>query len=320
VYFPSEGSKPSETFQPKLTIKVRKMMGTFPGTHLGFLHSSGPVHDFVPTSETNEHATLTISPGLVVDGGGFNLSLQDTQQPEFAQSPSRWQYGFFLASGKVTGTYDLLWGTGFEILPESFGAWQATNASSWGFFGDYRTPDYAIRVAGPHFKYKVNPSDPDELNTAWFTAYMPRALVQRQFGLTPEQANESNIEVTRSVGKNPTQLPSTFTATTSGLLIETEGITFSAPVVSIKRKINIKRNKRMAPSSIINAAGIPGNQRASARIIVNPCRSSRKGCFFANSRFVFTKKGAYRFTVSYKSRDGRKKSIVNRSRVTVRVS
>ena len=308
----------SETVQPRLTFKIRKMKGDFPGTHLGFLNSVGPVHEFTPTSNTNEFATISISPGLSYSAGfRFNLELHNYTPPEIAQSAPQWRYDFFLATAKVNGPFNM--SSGFEMLPESSGAWDATNASSWGFFGDYRTPEYAVRIAGPHFHYKADPSEPDVLNTSWFSTYLPRALVIRQFGITPEQANENNLQVTRSVGRTPTQLPSTFTATEAGLLIQTDGITFSKPVISIKRKIVVKRNKSRSTTSIINAAGIPKSERRSARIVTNPCRNSRKGCTTAKSKFIFRKKGTYTFTVSYKSRDARKKSITKHSRVTVRV-
>ena len=317
VHFSNQDQLITATVQPKLTVKVRKIRGDFPGTHLGYLHTVGPVHEYIPTSDTNEHATFTISPGLTY-GGWFNLTLQNYEAPEYAQSPPRWSYDFFLATTKVNGVFDM--STGFEMLPEAHGSWEASNAAQWGFYGDYKTPEYAIRVAGPHYHYKADPSEPDVLNTSWFSSYMPRALVQRQFGITPEQANETNIEVTRSVGRNPTQLPSTFTATEAGLLIQTDGITFSKPVISIRRKIVVKRNKSLSPASIINAAGIPKSERRTARIQTNPCRNSRKGCTTANSKFIFRKKGTYTFSVSYRTRDARKKPLVKRSRITVRVN
>lgn len=317
VYFRDFQQLISESTQPKLTVKVRKMKGNFPGTNLGYLHSVGPVHEFIPASETNEYATFTISPGLSY-GGRFNLTLHNYEAPEYAPGRPSWGYTFFLATTKVNGVYSM--NSGFEMLPEAHGSWEATNAEQWGFYGDYKTPEYAIRIAGPHYHFKADPSEPDVLNTSWFSSYMPRALVQRQFGITPEQANETNIEVTRSVGKNPTQLPSTFTATPDGLLIQTDGITFSKPVISIRRKIAVKRNKSLSAASIINAAGIPKSERRTARIQTNPCRNSRKGCTTTNSKFIFTKKGTYTFSVSYRTRDARKKPLVKRSRVTVTVN
>jgi hypothetical protein len=304
--------------KPTLTVKVRKIKGDHPASHLGFLHSTGPVHEFIPTTATNEFATVTMSPGFVVGGkGSFNTSLQTLDIPEYARNEGSWTYGFFLATSNVTGFFDM--NSGFEMLPESSGAWQASNASAWGFFGDYWKPDYAIRVTGPHFKYKANPSDPDVLNTAWFTAYMPRALVQRKFGITPEQANETTLSVTRSVGRNPTQLPSIFTATKKGLLIETDGITFSKPAITISRRVQVKNRKSLSVKNIVASAGIPKRDRGSARISSSPCRSSQRNCSVSKGRVTFTKPGRYVFQVTYTTKDARKRAVQRRHQVTVRV-
>jgi hypothetical protein len=305
---------------PKLTFTVRKIKGSHPASHLGFLHSTGPVHEFIPTTLTNEFATVTMSPGFVVGGmGSFNTSLQTLDIPEYPWNEGSWTYGFFLATSNVTGYFESMGNVGFEMLPESSGAWQASNASAWGFFGDYWKPDYAIRVAGPHFKYKANPSDPDELNTAWFTAYMPRALVQRKFGIAPEQANETTLSVTRSVGRNPTQLPSTFTASEKGLLIETDGITFSKPAITISRRVQVKNRKSLSVKNIIASAGIPKRDRSSARISSSPCRPSQKNCSVSKGRVTFMKRGRYVFQVTYTTKDARKRAVQRRHQVTVRV-
>jgi hypothetical protein len=309
----------TEDENPHLTIKVRKVKGKHPASHLGFLHAQGPVHEFIPTSDTDEFATLTISPGLSTGSGSFNTNLQTLDMPEYAWSGPTWKYGFFLATLKVTGAFENAQNIGFEMLPESRGAWQATNAESWGFYGEYWKPDYAIRVAGPHFQYKVNPTDPDVLNTAWFSAYLPRNLVQRQFGLTPERANENTLTVTRSVGRTPTQLPSTFSVVGDGLLIKTDGITFSKPAITIARRISIKKRQRMSVKNIIASAGIPKRNRGTARISSSPCRSSKKNCSITRGKVTFTKPGRYRFQIVYNTIDARKRPLQRRHQVTVRV-
>lgn len=305
---------------PQLTLNVRKINGTHPASHLGFLHASGPVHEFIPTSDTNEFATITMSPGFIVGGSGsFSTNLQTLDVPEYSGDRGGWSYSVFLATSKVSGYFENRDNIGFEMLPESIGAWQASNAANWGFFGDYWKPDYAVRVAAPHFKYKANPSDPDELNTAWFTAYLPRALVQRQFGLTPAQANETNLSVTRSVGRNPTQLPSTFTVLDNGLLISTDGITFSKPAITISRRIEIKRRRKMTVDNIVAATGVPRRSRSTARISSSPCRSSKKNCVISQGKVKFNKRGRYVFRVTYSTKDARKRTVQRTHQVTVRV-
>lgn len=317
IYFTSGILDDESIEKPRLTVKVRKIKGDHPVTHLGFLHSRGPVHNFTPTSSNNEHASVTISPGLGYGEGEFTTDLQTSVEPEYAPQPARMNYGFFLVTGNVSGAFDM--NDGFEVLPESRGAWQASNASKWGFFGDYSTSDYAIRVAGPHFQYKVNPADSNELNTSWFTAYMPRALVQRQFGIAPEQANESTLNVTRSVGKSPTQLPSTFSILGDGLLIETTGITFSKPVISIARRIQLRKNQRISVKNLIASAGIPRSSRQRARIVSTSCKSARRNCTVTNSSIHFKKPGRYVFIVSYSTRDARKRVIIRRNKTIIRV-
>lgn len=301
-----------------ITVKFRKMASSHPATNVGFLSSIGPVKEFIPASTSSEMGSATILPGLTYSypGSHFNAFVHTLTINERELSPPRWEYGLFLATGR-TAQYTNT--GGFEIIPESHGTWQATNSQYWGFYGDYWKPDYAIRVAGPHFHYKENANDPDVLNTSWFTTFLPRAFIARQFGLTPENANETNIAVMRSVGKNPTQLPSVFTPQPDGLIIETTGITFSKPVIAVTRKLQLKKNQSLSTKKIIAAAGIPVKDRKTAQITKHPCRKWRNNCVASRTRFSFTSKGRYTFSISYTTLDSRKRQVRQTNEVTVRV-
>ncbi len=194
----------------------------------------------------------------------------------------------------------------------SRGGWVDTDASVFGLTSTDRFTGAAqLKIAGPHFRLPVNGSQ--DLNLSYFRMFMPSAYLNASFGLTPSQANATTLPVKRTVGSGSTVPVTQYVPSDAGLLVNTTGIGFSIPTVSVQRVLVVKRNKALTADAILKAAGVYQTKKfGAAKIVVN----SRNGMRYSAKRYSFTKVKTLTVTVKYRST----KLAISERRLTVQVT
>jgi len=216
---------------------------------------------------------------------------------------------------------------------DSIGGWVDTNASVFGLASTDRFTGAAqLKIAAPHFKVpefetvrtanpcphipsicgnlpagtwgyteSTIPKNPDgqrELNLAYFRMHMSAGYLRNSFGLTPAEANATTLPVRRTMGSETTAPITTYTPSATGLLVDSQGIGFSAPVMTVSRVLTVKRNKSVTASAIIKAAGLTAATKFDAPTVR---LNTKAGMGRLGKNFRFTKKGEVSVTVRYKS-------------------
>lgn len=193
----------------------------------------------------------------------------------------------------------------------SRGGWVDTDASVFGLTSTDRFTGAAqLKIAGPHFRLPVNGSQ--DLNLSYFRMFLPSAYLDASFGLTPQQANATTLPVRRTVGSGSTVPDTQYVPGDAGLLVNTTGIGFSIPTVSVQRVLVVKKNKKITADAILKAAGVFQTKKfGAARIVVN----TKNGMKYSAKRYSFSKVKTVTVTVRYRST----KQTVSERRLTVQV-
>ncbi|MEY4165842.1 MAG: hypothetical protein RL419_1684, partial [Actinomycetota bacterium] len=216
---------------------------------------------------------------------------------------------------------------------DSLGGWVDTNASVFGLASTDRFTGAAqLKIAAPHFKVPEydtvrtalpcphiasicggqpagtwgysettvlkNPDAAKELNLAYFRMFMSSGFLMNSFGLKPGEANAQTLPVKRTMGAEATTPLTTYTPSATGLLVDSQGIGFSAPVMSVSRVLPVKRGKTVTAAAIIKAAGVGAASKFGVPTIqVN----TKAGMGRVGKNYRFTKAGEVSVTVRYKS-------------------
>ena len=272
--------------------------------------------DTCTISETATRKTTNVVNILLLPGFRSSVVPPDVTDPSC--SPTQLD-----ASSCVVTIYDR----------DSIGGWVDTNASVFGLASTDRFTGAAqLKIAAPHFEvpeYETvrtanpcphipsicgnlpagtwgwtetttpkNPGAPNELNLAYFRMFMTTGYLRNSFGLAPAAANATTLPVRRTLGAETTAPVTTYTPSAAGLLIDSQGIGFSAPVMSVSRVLTVKRNKTVTASSIIKAAGVStATKFGTPTVRLN----TKAGMARAGKNFRFIRKGEVSVTVRYKS-------------------
>ncbi len=216
---------------------------------------------------------------------------------------------------------------------DSLGGWVDTNASIFGLASTDRFTGAAqLKIAAPHFKMAEydtvrtanpcpyspticggqpagtwgytetttlkNPDAAKELNLAYFRMFMSSGFLMNSFGLKPGEANASTLPVKRTMGAESTTPQTTYTPSATGLLVDSQGIGFSAPVISVSRVMQVAKGKTVTAAAIIKAAGVAAASKfGTATVQVN----TKAGMGRVGKNYRFTKAGEVSVTVKYKS-------------------
>ena len=216
---------------------------------------------------------------------------------------------------------------------DSLGGWVDTNASVFGLASTDRFTGAAqLKVAAPHYKlpdYETsrtanacphvpticagvpagswgytetttlkNPDAAKELNLAYFRMFMSSGFLMNSFGLKPAEANAKTLSVKRTLGAESTMPQTTYTPSATGLLVDSQGIGFSAPVMSVSRVLPVKRGKTVTAAAIIKAAGVTAASKFGMPTVqVN----TKAGMGRVGKNYRFNKAGEVSVTVKYKS-------------------
>lgn len=216
---------------------------------------------------------------------------------------------------------------------DSLGGWVDTNASVFGLASTDRFTGAAqLKIAAPHFKMPEydtvrtanpcpyipticggqpagtwgytetttlkNPDAAKELNLAYFRMFMSSGFLMNSFGLKPGEANAATLPVKRTMGAESTTPQTTYTPSVTGLLVDSQGIGFSAPVMSVSRVMQVAKGKTVTAAAIIKAAGVAAASKfGTATVQVN----TKAGMGRVGKNYRFTKAGEVSVTVKYKS-------------------
>jgi hypothetical protein len=319
VIYPSTNGIPTQAPVGEVTVNFRRAQNNLATTRIGTTVVNGTLKSFTPAAPgIRDISTVVASPATI----------------HRASSPSSsWCAGWVIAidlctipetaTSKVTNTVSILLLPGMRssivppdktdptcvpsivngcIIPvfeeTSFGGWMDTDAYLFGMTSaDRDTGASQMKIAGPHFKLPENGVS-SELNQSFIRSYIPAAFLLASFGLTPQQANAQTLPITRTIGFNVSTPTSTYTPVDGGLLLNTIGVGFSTPTVSIQRVLVVKKNKTLTADQLLRAAGVYNSKRFGAAKITTNLKAGMKK---VGGRYLFTKVRSLKVSLRYKS-------------------
>lgn len=319
VIYPSLNGIPTQTAVNEVTVNFRRAQNDLSTTRIGTTVVNGHLVSFTPAKPgLRDIATVVATPATIQRASsptspwcsGWIPVVDSCSLPETAQSKNTNSVNILLLPGSRSSLVppDKLDSTCITTIVNtctipvfeetSFGAWMDTDAYIFGMAAaDRDTGATMLKIVGPHFKYPENGVS-NELNLAYVRNFMPASFLMASFGITPEEANAQTLPVTRTTGFTTTIPGTVYTPGVDGLTLNTTGIGFSAPTVSIKRVLVVKKNKRLTAEQMVRAAGVfTARQFGAPKISVN----SKAGMKKVGSRYVFTKARSLTVAVRYKS-------------------
>ncbi len=319
VIYPVANGFPTQTPVGQVTVNFRRAQNSNPTTRFGTSVVNGHLVSFTPAKEgLRDIATVVATPAVIQRASsptsswcsGWIPVVDACELPETAQSKNTNSVNILLLPGSRSSLVppDRLDTTCISTIVNtctipvfeetSFGAWMDTDAYIFGMAAaDRDTGATLLKIVGPHFKYPENGVS-NELNLSYVRNFMPTSFLMASFGITPDEANAHTLPVTRTTGFTTTVPGTEYTPTVDGLLLNTTGIGFSQPTVSIKRVLVVKKNKKVSAEQLIRAAGVyTARQFGTPKISINTKAGMKK----VGTRYVFTKPRSLTVTVRYKS-------------------
>jgi hypothetical protein len=303
-------------------VKFRRKAGSEPTSRIGTAIMNGALTSFEPAApgvrdvatiklsavETHHHQTGSTS------CRGWVIAIDACSIGDNATSKSINNVGLLLLPGMrsavvppdiIDSTCNTLNPTGNCIVnvfeDASLGGWVDTSASIFGLASTDRFTGAAqLKIAGPHFKAPSAPTSDvaPELNLSTFRMFMPSEYLRLSFGLKPSEANSVSLPVRRTYGETVSTPSTSYIPSASGLLVDTSGIGFSVPTVSVSRVLVVKKNQKITVSMILKAAGVlSARQFGTASIRVTKGSGMKR----IGSRYSFSKTRSVKVAVKYKS-------------------
>jgi len=317
VLYPVTNGMPTQSPIGEVTVNFRRAQNDNLTTRIGTTVVNGNLKSFTPAKPgLRDIATVVASP----------VTIQRASSPS-----SSWCAGWVTAidmctvpdnaSSEVNNTVNILLLPGMRssivppdkldstcvisivnqcIIPvfeeQSFGGWMDTDAYLFGMTGaDRDTGATQMKIAGPHFKYSATGAT--DLNFAYVRSFVPSGMLMASFGLTPQEANATTLPVTRTTGFTVTRPTTTYTPTADGLMLNSTGIGFSTPTVSIQRVLVVKANRKITTSQILRAAGVYNSLRFGTPKITTNLKAGMKK---VGTRYTFSKVRSLEISVRYK--------------------
>jgi hypothetical protein len=214
--------------------------------------------------------------------------------------------------------------------PTSLGGWMDTDASIFGLSSTDRLTGAAqLKIAGPHYQMDqteevsrtANPcpnipsicgsrtgewgytvttivkNTEPILNLSTFRAFIPSAYLMNSFGLTPAQVNGKTLPVRRTTTESTTVPQTTYTPVEGGIRIDTTGIGFSVPTISMSRVLTVKKGKNVSATTLIKAAGLSQAKKFGP---ITVGTSKKKGISKLGKNYRFAKKNTLTLSLKYK--------------------
>ena len=319
VIYPMSYGRPSASTLGEVVLNFRRAKNDLPTTRFGTVVVNGLLQSFNPAaSGIRDVATVAVKSTPIQQAtvassswcNGWVIAIDNCAVPDNATGVKSNQVSILLLPGMrssivppdkldPTCTPSMTNGCVIPVFEEvSFGGWAQTDAFIFGMSSaDRDTGASQMQVAGPHFKYPEN-GVTDALNLSFYHVFMPSAFLMTSFGLTPSEANEVTLPVKRTVGNTSTIPTTLYKPSADGLVIETSGIGFSTPTVSVQRVFTVKKNKKVSSEQILRAAGVfHSKQFGNPKIIWN----KRAGFTKVGKKYVFKKARNLRVVIKYKS-------------------
>ena len=214
--------------------------------------------------------------------------------------------------------------------PTSLGGWMDTDAPIFGLSSTDRLTGAAqLKIAGPHFQADqwesittkntcpwtqdvcagspitdwgsstkvVKKNTEPILNLSMFRAFIPSAYLMNSFGLTPAQVNATTLPVRRTTTESSTIPNTTYTPVEGGIRIDTTGIGFSVPTISMSRVLTVKKGKNVSATTLIKAAGISQAKKFGKISVVT---TKKNGATKSGTNYRFGLKKTITLSLKYK--------------------
>ena len=217
--------------------------------------------------------------------------------------------------------------------PSSLGGWMDTDASIFGLSSTDRLTGAAqLKIAGPHYQADQietirtqntcpwiasicagSPPNQDWgftvstvvknatpiLNLSVFRAFFPSGYLMNSFGLTPPQVNANTLPVRRTTTTDSTSPETTYTPVEGGIQINTTGIGFSVPIISMSRVLTVRKGAKISATALIKAAGLIQAKKFGPVTIGT---SKKKGITKVDNSYRFVIKKTVTLSFKYKSK------------------
>jgi hypothetical protein len=214
--------------------------------------------------------------------------------------------------------------------PTSIGGWMDTDAPIFGLSSTDRLTGAAqLKIAGPHFQADqwesittknscpwtqdvcagspitdwgsttkmVKKNTESVLNLSMFRAFIPSAYLMNSFGLTPAQVNATTLPVRRTTTESSTIPNTTYTPVEGGIRIDTAGIGFSVPTISMSRVLTVRKGAKVSATTLIKAAGISQAKRFGKISVVT---TKKNGATKSGTNYRFGLKKTITLSLKYK--------------------
>ena len=214
--------------------------------------------------------------------------------------------------------------------PSGLGGWMDTDASIFGLSSTDRLTGAAqLKIAGPHFQADqwesittkntcpwtqdvcagspitdwgsstkvVKKNTEPVLNLSMFRAFIPSAYLMNSFGLTPAQVNATTLPVRRTTTESSTIPNTTYTPVEGGIRIDTTGIGFSVPTISMSRVLTVRKGAKVSATTLIKAAGISQAKKFGKISVVT---TKKNGATKSGTNYRFGLKKTITLSLKYK--------------------
>ena len=214
--------------------------------------------------------------------------------------------------------------------PTSLGGWMDTDAPIFGLSSTDRLTGAAqLKIAGPHFQADqwesittknscpwtqdvcagspitdwgsstkvVKKNTEPILNLSMFRAFIPSAYLMNSFGLTPAQVNATTLPVRRTTTESSTIPNTTYLPVEGGIRIDTTGIGFSVPTISMSRVLTVRKGAKVSATTLIKAAGISQAKKFGKISVVT---TKKNGATKSGTNYRFGLKKTITLSLKYK--------------------
>jgi len=215
--------------------------------------------------------------------------------------------------------------------PTSLGGWMDTDAPIFGLSSTDRLTGAAqLKIAGPHFQADqwetittkntcpwvesicagsplnqdwgtstkvVKKNTESILNLSMFRAFIPSAYLMNSFGLTPAQVNATTLPVRRTTTESSTIPNTTYLPVEGGIRIDTTGIGFSVPTISMSRVLTVRKGAKVSATTLIKAAGISQAKKFGKISVVT---TKKNGATKSGTNYRFGLKKTITLSLKYK--------------------
>jgi hypothetical protein len=130
-----------------------------------------------------------------------------------------------------------------------------------------------------------------------FRAFIPSAYLMNSFGLTPAQVNATTLPVRRTTTESSTIPNTTYTPVEGGIRIDTAGIGFSVPTISMSRVLTVRKGAKVSATTLIKAAGISQAKKFGKISVVT---TKKNGATKSGTNYRFGLKKTITLSLKYK--------------------